>query len=166
MRNRIFILIASATLASLIPALASAGYRYDKVNEACQFLSNMGLRAGEYRHVLDGPYRCSSHRKELPVGGATPDTIRYLAEGGPDSVIRLKLDLEVNSLQEAEMAHQRLLKYARQLIKRALDSDIPDQTEAAIRSGTPGEWPIGGAEIRLEKVKLGMIGYTLNLYIE
>jgi len=157
-------LILALPMLGFSPALL-AEYRNNDPAQACALLSDARLRAGKYRDVGGGAYKCNSRRRALPLGDAVKHSIRYEALGDAEGVRQLRLTLAVNSTREQQPAHRRLGDYAGTLTGHALQAPLPEHVEAAILSVAPGVWQLGDAELEVRKVKLGVVGYEVQFII-
>lgn len=132
---------------------------------ACDFMLEEGLRTrGGYRQIGMG-YECRSQRRNAMGGGPVNNTIRFSARGDAQRVTELELDLRVNAQGAVQRTHGVLVNHANALFQRALDTAMTDEIESAIRSGTAGQWLVGGRTVILERVPPGAQRYGLRLRI-
>ena len=133
---------------------------------ACDFLAQEGLRTrGGYQGRGD-IHRCRSQRRNLVSGGRVNNSIRFVAQGDAQTVTRLTLELQVNSLSAVQRTHRQLVDYARSLMTNSLDADMPEEIETAILSAIRGSWSVNGSTVTLERIVLGGPGYELRFRIQ
>jgi hypothetical protein len=157
--------LVSFTLLWLCFPVAHADFERDPT-EACAFLAEARLDAGGYRRIGEGLYQCRSRRRNLPLGGGrTQHMLRYLAHGDEQIVRQLRLILFINSTSQVQAAHQRLLRYARMLVKNALGVDLPEGAANAILKIATGTWNLNDAELVLQQGQVRTGSYEYRLII-
>jgi len=101
------------------------------------FLCSEGIETGHY-HPIDpispNEWFCCSTLIELGQG-LLPNNIAYYLNGDESAVQSLKLKLNVNEPQFAEVAHAKLLSSADTLVNKALGIDLHEELSRAITSG-------------------------------
>ena len=112
-----------------------------------------------------GSFRCESRRRTLPLGGEPAHEIRYFAAGTAGRVESLNLQLTINSREEIQAAHRRLLNYTAELAKDALGAEVPEEMAAAILSANNGQFEIGGKQATVRKAQVRGLFYELIVSI-
>lgn len=102
--------------------------------EACHFLAEVpGLDGRAYKNwTLD--YSCSSPYKVL-TGSPIENNLAYYAYGTKNTVNKLELVLNLNDMNEADLAIDFLLKIAELLAEESLGTGLSDKVVSAIKQG-------------------------------
>jgi hypothetical protein len=134
---------------------------------ACSYLAEEGLgSADRYREYRGGQFYCWSLRRPIAAGDPKRHEVRYEARGSAEQVSQLGLELHVFSTSEVQRAHKLFLGYVEALVRRALGEDPPPDLAPAVMAARPGRWPLGGAELVLEKRQVRASSYELVFRIE
>lgn len=132
--------------------------------EAKDFLLKEDIKTGYSHSFAPDEWFASSSLVEIG-NGLIPDNLSYYVEGNENTAKCLKLILNVNQRENAEMAHMKLLSSVKVLLKSALSVELTREIEAAIIEGKDmkikyenfefsvekNDWPqksIGGYDIR------------------
>ena len=130
---------------------------YRPAPPACAYLASVGLGAGRYgREEEERLFHCVSPQTELgtvahPLGVGLKNSLGYYVEGDAERIHRLWLMLNVNQRQEAQHAHQALLRAAQQLTQQALNTPLPKAAEQAIAAGKPWKARMKAATLELAR---------------
>lgn len=132
--------------------------------EAKNFLLKEDIKTGYYHSFAPNEWFASSSLVEIG-NDLIPNNVSYYVEGNENTAKCLKLILNVNQRENAEMAHMKLLSSVKVLLKSALGVELTREIEAAIIerkdmkikyenfefSVEKNDWPqnsIGGYDIR------------------
>ena len=149
------------------PLISYADYENSTPSEACGFMSAMGMATRGYKNPDNMGYFCSSPYKELGSGFPLANNIAYYAEGDAKKVTKLKLVLNVNSKQEAKQAHTEMANSAGILLKKALNTALPQEAKDAILAGGNGKWKIGNANVSVTRIDWPTgKGYDIKFIVE
>lgn len=132
--------VAAPALSSLRPMVA------------CNLLRDVGLGGRSWRNEYDDVYGCSSPYKELGSGSPLANNLAYYVEGKAQSVLQVKLVLNVNVRAQAESAHRELVKAADLLAKKTLGSTLPSNVRAALTAGKNSLAKLAGASVQVIRV--------------
>jgi hypothetical protein len=148
-------LLLSICLAAATPVVNAAAADASKPAVACDMMAAHGLAGrGDSGAAGGGSFRCDSRRRSLPLGAEPAHEIRYFAIGSAGRVESLNLQLTINSREEVQAAHRRLLDYTVHLAREALDAVVPDEMAAAILSANNGRFEIGGTQATVRKAQI------------
>lgn len=119
---------------------------------ACGLLSHIdGLQTRGYKSLeFEGEFTCSSPYKELD-DSLPANNIAFYAEGDSERVNRLKLVLNVNDPQKAEVAHGLLMAYSDELALKALGEGLRPEMKDAIIDGRPAAYTVEGLFVELKR---------------
>ncbi len=154
----------AAAFGALLWLDSMAAAAVDDPAVACDLLAaqHLGARGG-YRPMGKTLHRCASARRPLPLGGSPTHEIRYVAEGDATRVRSLSLQLYVNSREDVQPAHRRLLEYAELLAEAAFGRALPQAAVDAILAGVNGRFAIDNGEVVAEKAYIH--GRTYELFV-
>ena len=133
---------------------------------ACDLMAAHGLPGrGDVGAAEGGSFRCDSRRRSLPLGGEPAHEIRYFVTGSAGRVESLNLQLTINSREEVQAAHRRLLDYTSGLAREALGAEVPPKMAAAILSANNGRFEIGSTQATVRKAQIRGMLYELTVSI-
>ena len=118
--------------------------------EAKNFLLSEGLETGYYHPTVPEEWFASSPLIELG-NDLIPNNISYYVDGNESTAKSLKLMINVNSRESAEMAHFKLLSSAKVLLKATLGLDTSSEIETAIMKGENLTLNLGSIKATVEK---------------
>jgi len=167
--------LSSLTIFCFIVAFAG-GLNADltnlKLDDACSFVSGIGLSTKGWKDYGDDYWGCTSYPKLIGNSGPSwapglKNNLTFYVSGTETHVQRLKLLLNVNNASEAGAAHGEMLKAAKVLSKKALGEELPKAIQSAIKTGQDASIKVGSKEIELirEVWKTGK-GYNMQLNIK
>ncbi|MFT3746413.1 MAG: hypothetical protein QM785_19235 [Pyrinomonadaceae bacterium] len=120
--------------------------------EACDFLSEIGLRTRGYKDLFgDGEYTCSSDYKEIGTNTPFANDIAYYAYGTSGVVKKLKIVLNVKAVGQRVSAHNELQRASSALTQKAIGVELPNTAVTSINQGKPGRWMVGGYSIEVTR---------------
>ena len=118
--------------------------------EAKCFLISEGLETGYYHPVAPDEWFANSSLVEIG-DDLMPNNISYYVKGDETIVNSLLLILNVNSRQNAEVSHLKLLSSVKALLKNALNMDAPSEIEPSVIQGENLELNLGICRVIIEK---------------
>jgi len=118
--------------------------------EAKNFLLNEGIKTGQYHFIAPNEWVASSSLVEID-NGLLPNNISYYVEGNETTAKILKLILNVNQIENSEMAHMKLLSSIKVLLKTALGSELTTEQEKVFFDGKDIKLVHGNFEVSVEK---------------
>jgi hypothetical protein len=118
--------------------------------EAKNFLLSEDIKTGYYHSITPDEWFASSTLIEIG-DDLLPNNISYYVEGDETTAKCLKLILNVNQREDAEIAHVKLLSSVKVLLKAALGMDATSEIEAAIISGKNKKLNHGSFVFAVEK---------------
>lgn len=132
---------------------------------AMRFLTEEGLETGYYKHSYDNEWFASS--PYLEVGeGILANNIAYYIEGDSSSAKMLKLNLNINNLEQRDSAHQRFFELTQKLCSKAIGKSMPNILIEAILNCENKEEVFGSKKLVVIKDDWPSNGYGLRFAIE
>jgi hypothetical protein len=121
-------------MALLFPLGALADYDNKNINDACDYLKDMGFNTRSYIKLYDNGYQCVTNYIEIGSqdGYTMANNIAYYVSGDQDSVNELKLVTNVNQKDKASEAINAILAASKTLTKKALGINLPENISRAI----------------------------------
>lgn len=121
-------------------------------SQVCNHLSSIGLATRGWKNQYDNEFGCSSPYKELGAGARLANNLAYYVEGGPTTVNRAKLVINIDNKSSAAFAHKELLKAAETLSLKITGVELPKEIATAISNGTKASKVAGPATIEVIRV--------------
>ena len=118
--------------------------------EAKNFLLSEEIKTGYYHSIAPDEWVASSALIEIG-NDLFPNNISYYVEGDETTAKLLKLIVNVNLRENAEIAHVKLLSSVKVLLKAALGLDATSEIETAIINGKNMKLKHGSLEFTVEK---------------
>lgn len=135
---------------------------------ALTFIKDEGIIAENYHHIFYDEWVAESKYTKTSEDSHIQNTVIYYVRGNATIATSLELNFMMRSLDTLAVGHEQLLYYAKALVSKALDRDMPDKIEKAIMAGTPSTFNIGHYEVLLIKEEWGnkaLSGYDLEFCI-
>ena len=134
---------------------------------AREFLITDGLVPGDYHQDPFDEAEWFASSPYLEIGRAIiPNNVAYYVEGDEHVARRLKLIVQFNDPESADESRERFVGVARQLIRKALDQEMPAELRAAIMAETSTSFAIDGKTAELVRQSwLSGRGHELRLYL-
>lgn len=136
---------------------------------ALTFIKDEGIIAENYHHTFYDEWVSQSKYTKTSEDPHIQNTVVYYVRGNATIATSLELNFMMRSLDTLAVGHEQLLYYAKALVSKALDRNMPDNIEKAIMSGTPSTFTIGHYEVSLIKEEWGnkaLAGYDLEFCIK
>lgn len=167
MKQKVFLLFVTVGFWVRGAALAVPTLKNLKPIIACQLLREIGLGGRGWRNDYDDVYGCSSPYKELGSGYPLANNLAFYVEGKSQSVLQLKLVLNINVRAQAESAHAELLKAADLLAKKTIGNGLPTGVRNAITAGKNSSAKLAGASLKVIRLNWPTgKGYEVKFIIE
>jgi hypothetical protein len=130
---------------------------YRPTPPACAYVRSVGLETQCYWRDKGEPlFTCLSPLTQLgsvadPLVFGLKNNLAYYVDGDAERIHRMMLTLNVNQRHEAKQAHQVLVRAAKVLTQRALNTPLPQTAEQAIVAGKPWRGTVKAVTLELTR---------------
>lgn len=117
--------------------------------QACNLMSEIGLKTGGWKNHYEQEYGCSSPYKDIGEAFPLPNNIAFYAEGDRDSVKLVKLVLNINDPSSETIANEVLQYTASILIPKISGEMLSTSIQSAISHGNNFSEKIGTSMVNV-----------------
>jgi hypothetical protein len=144
MRKSIAILIGILT-----STYATAGLKVTAPSQACNLVSEVGLKTRGWKNHYDQEFGCSSPYKDIGSASPLPNNLAFYAEGNSSSVNLVKLVLNINAPSAASTANKELQKAVTVLIPKITGEKASPSLLKAISQGKSTSMKMGSSTVKV-----------------
>lgn len=135
--------------ALLLSATCLADLKQATPEEACAFLSDLGLKGRAWTEYGDGASGCASNYKDIGSGSPLPNNLAFYATGSGHIVDQVKLVVNFNQPNSKAAATNSLLAASARLSQKSLGASLPQSITKAIQAGTPAVADVGTGSVEV-----------------
>lgn len=132
------------------PAIAAT--LLSKSTDACGALLEVGLKTTGWKDRGNSEFSCITPYKDIGAGLPLANNLAYYAEGNAKSVQLVKLILNINQRNQAQVAHKELLSAASLLSVKATGKELPKNLKDAITRGTSISQKLGASSVQILRI--------------
>lgn len=141
--------VMAILIGTLVSTYAAAGLKVTAPDQACNLVTEAGLKTRGWKNHYDQEFSCSSPYKDIGSAFPLPNNLAFYAEGSSTSVNLFKLVLNINVPSAASSANKELQKAVTILIPKVTGEKASPSLLKAISQGESTTMKIGTSTVKV-----------------